>query len=161
MKTTNDEKDGTTSASDELISKEIASKLREVDSLLLKKSKLQALSLSLRNPPAGNKSEAIKVNTTTLLELHRNRTVNSNYQSKLQDSNAFIIEKVLLSLQDSEISDAIDSLDLDSCDILLKYVYKFMGKLQNCALMLKLHALLCERAGPGSIIRVLTDRKQV
>lgn len=87
--------------------------------------------------------------------------LHSYYLFNLQDSNAFIIEKVLLSFQDAEISDAVDSLDLDSCDILLKYVYKFMGKLQNCALMLKLHALLCERAGPGSIIRVLTDRKQV
>jgi hypothetical protein len=66
MKTTTDEKDGATLASAEQISKEIASKLREVDSLLLKKSKLQALSLSLRNPPAGNKSEAIKVNSTIL-----------------------------------------------------------------------------------------------
>lgn len=61
MKTTNDEKDEATVASDEQISKEIASKLREVDSLLQKKSKLQALTLSLKNPPAGSKSEAIKV----------------------------------------------------------------------------------------------------
>lgn len=75
--------------------------------------------------------------------------------------NAAVIEKVLLSLLDSEIAEAVDFLDLDACDILLKYVYKFMGRLQNCALMLKLHAQLCEKAGPGSIIRVLTDRKQV
>ena len=71
------------------------------------------------------------------------------------------MEKVLLSFQDSEISEAIDQLDLDACDILMKYIYKFMGRAQNCALMLKLHALLSEKAGPGSIMRTLTDRKVV
>ena len=75
--------------------------------------------------------------------------------------NASVIEKVLSSFQDAEMSEAIDLLDLESCDVLMKYVYKFMGKLQNCALMLKLHAQLIEKAGSGSIIRVLTDRKQV
>ena len=56
--------------------------------------------------------------------------------------NVSVIEKVLSSLQDAEISESIDLLDLDSCDILMKYVYKFMGKLQNCALMLKVHGTI-------------------
>ena len=66
-----------------------------------------------------------------------------------------------MSLQDAEISEAIEHLDPDACDILMKYVYKFMARSQNCALMLKVHAQITEKAGPGSIMRVLTDRKQV
>ena len=62
-----------------------------------------------------------------------------------------------MSLQD----EAIEQLDPDACDILMKYVYKFMARSQNCALMLKVHAQITEKAGPGSIMRVLTDRKQV
>ena len=77
MKTTSDEKDGATVASDEQISKEIATKLREVDSLLLKKSKLQALTLSLKNPPAGNKSETIKVNYAAIRRIYSSSTLNS------------------------------------------------------------------------------------
>ena len=68
---------------------------------------------------------------------------------------------MLLSLQDAEINEAIAQLDMDSCDILMKYVFKFMDKAQHCTLMLKLHAQISEKAGPGSIMRVLTDRKQV
>ena len=53
------------------------------------------------------------------------------------------------------------SLDLEACDVLMKYVYKLMANQSNCALMLKLHAQLVEKAGLGSIVRVMTDRKQV
>ena len=134
MKAANEDKEA---PNDEQIAAEIASKLKEVESLLSKKMTKQALSLSLRNPPAGNKSESIK------------------------DASASIVERVLLSFQDSEISEAIEQLDLDACDILMKYVFKFMGRAQNCALMLKLHALITEKAGPGSIMRALTDRKLV
>lgn len=68
---------------------------------------------------------------------------------------------MLLTLQDAEITEAIAQLDMDSCDILMKYVFKFMDRAQHCSLMLKLHAQISEKAGPGSIMRVLTDRKQV
>lgn len=55
----------------------------------------------------------------------------------------------------------IQKLDLDACDILMKYIYKLMAKSSNCALMLKLHSQLVEKAGLGSIVRVMCDRKQV
>jgi actin related protein 2/3 complex subunit 5 len=71
------------------------------------------------------------------------------------------VELVLSQVSESEIPALLDALDLDSCDVLMKYVYKLMGKCSNCALMLKLHAQLVEKAGLGSIVRVMTDRKQV
>jgi hypothetical protein len=72
-----------------------------------------------------------------------------------------IVEKVLLAINESEWALCISELSPDACDVLMKYVYKFMGKVHNCALMLKLHAALLEKAGIGSIVRTLTDRKQV
>ncbi len=55
----------------------------------------------------------------------------------------------------------LKNLDLETCDVLMKYVYKLMAKTSNCATMLKIHAQLVEKAGLGSIVRVMTDRKQV
>ena len=34
-----------------------------------------------------------------------------------------------------------------SGDILMKYLYKMMGKSSNCALVLKIHSQLVEKAG--------------
>ena len=53
--------DGVGLASDAQTSAEIASRLKEVESLLLKKMKSQALVVALRNPPSGSKSETMKV----------------------------------------------------------------------------------------------------
>ena len=79
----------------------------------------------------------------------------------LQELNTSIVESVLIALSESEIPALIQKLDLESCDVLMKYVYKFMGRTSNCGLMLKLHAQLVEKAGLGSIMRVMCDRKQV
>ncbi|KAJ1414273.1 actin-related protein 2/3 complex subunit 5 [Ochromonadaceae sp. CCMP2298] len=68
---------------------------------------------------------------------------------------------VLSQVSESEIPALLKNLDLESCDVLMKYVYKLMGKSSNCAIMLKIHAQLVEKAGLGSIVRVMTDRKQV
>ena len=64
-------------------------------------------------------------------------------------------------MTEPEINTTIDSMDIDTCEIFLKYVYKFMGKSTNCGLMLKLHSTLTDRTGLGGIIRVLTHRRQV
>lgn len=72
-----------------------------------------------------------------------------------------VVEKVLVSISDAEMPGLINDLSLDACDVLMKYIYKFMGRCSNSALMLKLHSQLLEKAGTGSIVRVLTDRKLV
>jgi hypothetical protein len=78
-----------------------------------------------------------------------------------QDANAEIVEKVLTSFTDAELGPAIERLDMDSADNLMKYVYRFMAKNSNQALMLKIHALLTDKAGIASIVRTMTDRKIV
>lgn len=60
MKTSAEDKEGA-STSDDQISADIASKLKEVDTKLFKKMKCEALCIALRNPPTGSKSESIKV----------------------------------------------------------------------------------------------------
>lgn len=64
-------------------------------------------------------------------------------------------------MTEAEINTAIESMDIATCEIFLKYIYKFMGKSTNCGLMLKLHSTLTDKTGTGGIVRVLTDRKQV
>lgn len=71
------------------------------------------------------------------------------------------MESVLSTISESEIAGLLKDLDLDTCDVLMKYVYKLMAKSSNCATMLKIHAQLVDKAGLGSIVRVMTDRKQV
>ena len=116
---------------------EIASKQKEVEALLAKKDKISALKAALVNAPAGHKSEAVK------------------------DANAAVIDSVLSKFQEADIPSVIESLSLEMCDLLMKYVYKFMGRAQNCQLLLKIHAQLETKAGPGSILRVMTDRKTI
>jgi len=116
---------------------EITTRDKEVTSFLAKKQKAQALQICLQNPPLNAKSLDVK------------------------EANAAVVEKVLATIQESEIGGLIDTLDLDACDTLMKYVYRCMGKASNCAIMLKIHSSLSEKAGMGSIVRALTERKTV
>jgi actin related protein 2/3 complex subunit 5 len=83
------------------------------------------------------------------------------FPSSSQEQNAAMVEKVLAQLSESDIPNVVNALSLEACDLLMKYVYKFMERTSNSASLLKLHAQLLEKAGIGSIVRVLTERKQV
>ena len=81
------------------------------------------------------------------------------------------VTKALAIIPDAELGSIVTQLDSERCETLMKYVYKIMGKpveerkaaekSGDCATALKLQALLHEKIGPGSVIRVLTDRKVV
>ncbi len=75
--------------------------------------------------------------------------------------NCVIVEKAIAALTDNDIPTVVAALDLDTCDVLMKYLYRLMGKASNCGTVLKLHGQISDKAGIGSIIRVITDRKQV
>ena len=72
-----------------------------------------------------------------------------------------MVEKVIATLNENDIPTIVAALDLETCDVLMKYIYRLMGKASNCGIVLKLHAQISDKAGIGSIIRVITDRKQV
>ncbi len=78
-----------------------------------------------------------------------------------QDANCATVEKVLSSVPEAEAIKLAQALDLPSCEVLLKYVYKLMSKSALCGLALKLQAALHEKVGPGGVMRVIADRKTV
>jgi actin related protein 2/3 complex subunit 5 len=116
---------------------EIAQRANQVQQLLARKDKVGALAAALQNPPVNSKSEELK------------------------NENAAIVERVLSNVSESDIPSLIANLSPETLDILMKYIYKLMEKASNCSLLLKLHAQVLDKAGHGSIIRVLTDRKTV
>lgn len=77
-------------------------------------------------------------------------------------------------ISDSELAGLVGDLDIELCEVLMKYVYRIiekyvprvmenpvMEKPPNFSPLLKLHALLVDKAGLGCIVRVMTDRKTV
>jgi len=125
--------------SDSQMISEMKLRENEVNQLLIKKDKIKALKVSLQSPPISTKSADIK------------------------SANSEIIEKVLIALTESEIATTVSGLDEDESDILMKYIYKILGKdkATNCAIILKIHGVLTEKAGMGCIVRSLCDRKTV
>ena len=118
----------------------IAARESEVDACLSRKDKKAAMQSALKNPPVASKDAALK------------------------DRNSAIVEKVFSSLNDSDAQGVVDALDSEALDVLMKYIYKVMGKIDksiNYALLLKMHAMVTSKAGVGTIVRSLTERKQV
>ena len=146
-----------TGPSDAQLMSEVTARRAEVTAFLNKREKGKALAASLVNPPIAAKGADVKVHPSKTLIFY----CKSNLLNKYQDANAATLEKVLASMTEAEINTAIESMDITTCEIFLKYVYKYMGKSTNCGLMLKLHSTLTDKTGTGGIVRVLTDRKQV
>jgi len=118
----------------------IAARASEVDTCLSRKDKKGAMQAALKSPPVASKDVSLK------------------------DRNSDIVEKVFSSINDSEAQGVVDSLDSEALDVLMKYLYKVMGKIDksiNYALLLKMHAMVTSKAGVGTIVRSLAERKQV
>lgn len=64
-----------------------------------------------------------------------------------------------------KIEEAVNSLDKDSVDVLMKYIYRGFelpaSENVTCAALLVWHEKVMEKGGLGSIIRVMTDRRRV
>ncbi|NXX75529.1 ARP5L protein, partial [Urocolius indicus] len=71
--------------------------------------------------------------------------------------------KVLVSFKSSEIEQAVNSLDRNGIDLLMKYIYKGFEKPteNSSAILLQWHEKALAVGGLGSIVRVLTARKTV
>lgn len=111
----------------------------EVQRLLMAKKNTEALQLVLRNPPVLSKSQAVK------------------------DKAFNQVIKVLTAYKSSDIADAVNSLDKDAIDVLMKYIYRgFSSPSEGTAgVLLTWHEKVYAVGGVGSILRVLTDRKGV
>uniref|UniRef100_A0A8C0EPN8 Actin-related protein 2/3 complex subunit 5 n=1 Tax=Bubo bubo TaxID=30461 RepID=A0A8C0EPN8_BUBBB len=75
----------------------------------------------------------------------------------------YIVLKVLISFKANDIEKAVQSLDKNGVDLLMKYIYKgFESPSDNSsAVLLQWHEKALAAGGVGSIVRVLTARKTV
>lgn len=113
---------------------------QEVSGYLMQGNNRQAFQSVLLNPPVHTKNAAAK------------------------EAAAQLVLRVLSSMKSSEIQSAIDSCDTDTLDVLMKYIYRCFdlgSDGQCCASLLAWHEKAIARAGVGSIVRVLTDRKRL
>ncbi|XP_054030434.1 actin-related protein 2/3 complex subunit 5-like protein [Dryobates pubescens] len=111
----------------------------EVEALLRQGDALRAFHAAIRSHPVNSKNPALKEQAQgTML-------------------------KVLTSFKSSEIEQAVNSLDRNGIDLLMKYIYKGFEKPteNSSAILLQWHEKVLAVGGLGSIVRVLTARKTV
>ncbi|XP_077868661.1 actin-related protein 2/3 complex subunit 5-C-like [Saccoglossus kowalevskii] len=111
----------------------------EVMSYLNQGKNSDALHAVLRDAPIGSKNQAVK------------------------DKAMMLVLRVLTAFKTSEIEKSVKTLDNQTVDILMKYIYKgFELATDNSnAALLTWHEKAVAAGGLGSIVRVLTDRKSV
>ena len=124
---------------DESRLKNVEQRSEKVDQLLRQNQYVDALQTALENPPVGSKNEEIK------------------------KKNANVVFRALAAIpeRDNDIKGIIDGLTIDAQDTLMKYIYRALGEAQSCGSMLKWHGALLEKAGIGTIVRTMVDRKTV
>lgn len=112
---------------------------QEITSLLNSGKQKESLKLALNSVPIGSKSQYV-------------RNINFN-----------LVLKILLSIRISEIEAAVNDLNVDEVDILMKYIYRGFESPSDgsSAHLLVWHEKAFNKGGVGSIIRVLTDKKRV
>ncbi len=111
----------------------------EVQNFLSKKNYEEALKAVLRNPPIGSKNQNVK------------------------DKAFQLVMRVLTAFKTTDVEKVVNSLDNDTIDILMKYIYKgFSCPTENSsAILLTWHEKAYAVGGLGTIVRVLTDRKAI
>ncbi|KAM5145849.1 actin-related protein 2/3 complex subunit 5-like protein isoform 1-T1 [Mantella aurantiaca] len=92
----------------------------------------------------------------------RNSPVNSKNQLVKERTQAVVL-KVLTSFKSNEIEPAVKTLDRNGIDLLMKYIYKGFEKPteNSSAILLQWHEKALVIGGLGSIVRVLTSRKNM
>lgn len=111
----------------------------EVNALLAQGKNSDALQTALKNAPVGSKDQKLK-----------NRAVQ-------------LVSRVLASFKANEIEPCVKSLDSETLDLLMKYIYKgFENPSEGSSgALLTWHEKVFNSGGLGTIMRVLTDRKCV
>jgi len=112
----------------------------EVNNLLMSGKAADALKVVLQNPPVQTKDDSQKEKATNL------------------------VVKVLSSIKSSEVQSAVQQLEVEEVDVLMKYIYKGFGMGldgQQCGTLLQWHGKMVEKGGKGCIVRVLSDRKRL
>lgn len=111
----------------------------DVRNLLTRGNINDALTKALEDPPYGRNLENAKA------------------------KNIKTVVDVLNQFRANDIPTAIKSLDVDQQDVLMKYLYAALAKPEqfNPGMLLNWHEKLTEVTGPGSIVRVMSDKRTV
>uniref|UniRef100_A0A023FWL2 Actin-related protein 2/3 complex subunit 5 n=1 Tax=Amblyomma parvum TaxID=251391 RepID=A0A023FWL2_AMBPA len=112
---------------------------QEVNHLLNQGKTVDALKIILKTAPIGSKCQDVK------------------------DAASALAMRVLLAVKASEMEQAVGSLDRESVDVLMKYIYRgFESPSEGSSgHLLAWHEKAYAAGGIGSIVRVMTDRKRV
>eukprot|EP01138_Halocafeteria_seosinensis_P006810 gb/GECG01006963.1/.p1 GENE.gb/GECG01006963.1/~~gb/GECG01006963.1/.p1 ORF type:complete len:127 (+),score=19.91 gb/GECG01006963.1/:1-381(+) len=123
-------------SSEDTFEQHVAQRQEEVQKAITAGNNNEAIRLALQDPPFQCKDEDIK-------------------QKYARD----IVLRAFSAIRDEKIGQAVKELPESLCDTAMKYVYRFLQETTNCGSMLKWHAALTKKAGVGSIVRVMTDRR--
>ncbi|OQR80696.1 hypothetical protein ACHHYP_17302 [Achlya hypogyna] len=116
---------------------DVRARASRVQQLLMQKKFVEAVAVSLENPPVNALDEATRT------------------------ANAQTVFSALLACSKSDIARTVQELSPELEDNLMKYVYKGLSIPQNNSVFLEWHGQLATKAGSGCIIRAMTDRKGV
>lgn len=116
-----------------------------------------------RGPGAGGRAKGAQDRWAGKRRAHRRLRLcaRTHTHTLAQDRNYATVAKAVAAVKDADIGAVLDVLDVDSCDVLMKYIYKGMEKLDNSPMWLKWHGPTLGKTGRSGIVRVFTDRKRV
>jgi len=114
----------------------VGQRKQAVDGFLRRKAFFDALNCALSDPPVTKNSQ-------------------------IKDDNARIVEQVLSQIPDAQVQDIVSRIENPTLDVLMKYVYRFLSVPRQNTSLFVWHAAIVEKAGQGSIIRAMTDKKTV
>nr|SVE73286.1 EOG090X0HLA [Ceriodaphnia reticulata] len=101
-------------------------------------------------------------NIEALKTVLRNAPISSRNQM-VKDAALNVVMLVLLSVKSAQMEEAVNALDREQLDILMKYIYRGFETPSegSSGHLLAWHEKVHAVAGVGSIVRVLTDKKRV
>jgi len=104
---------------------------------LLRSNPVQALKISLQDPPYNTKTADVK------------------------EKSAMVVSKVLMAIKDADAERALSELSAEECDVLMKYVYRGLATKvkdqEHYKTLLKWHPKVLAIAGPASIVRAMAE----
>ena len=130
--------DGDAAAKEALFAEQLSQRGERVRSLLRAAQPAEALRAALADPPLASKDAALK---------------QANFELIMGAVAACAAKEAQLALFLESLCDA------DAADFLMKVVYRGLKTPDASATLLRLHALLLERFGMGSIVRAIVDRQ--